>query len=149
MGNRRNNYYDATIRRMVTESLQRKEEDFCRLHQKDPDDVLVHYLQEHTRILGHTPHEKEILGWTLILARFGSWQAAICKAGLSPPNTPNKISLFRCYIQEEALQKELYAQKKARKKEAARIREQEREKKKRMHQNDQPDPPEIINETCP
>ena len=144
MGNRRNNYYDATIRRMVQESLQRKESSFFAEHGQDSDEALIKYLRESAALLGHTPHEKEILGTELILQRFGSWQEAVARAGLNPPNTPNKPTRFRLYVLEEQAQKTLYAQKKATKKENARIRERERAKK-RAEQTDPPAEPEIIN----
>ena len=144
MGNRRNNYYDATIRRMVQESLEQKENAFLSEHEQDSDEALAQYLRESAAGLGHTPHEKEILGTELILRRFGSWQEAIKKAGLNPPNTPNKPTRFQRYILEEQAQKKLYAQKKAQKKEAARIRETERAKKRAEH-SDPPARPEIIN----
>ena len=139
MGTRRNNYYDATICRMVAKSLQEQEDAFLEQHRNDPEASLLRYIQENALRLGHTPHEKEILGSELILLRFGSWQEALCKAGLSPPTTPDRVTHFQRYIQEEKAQKERYAQKKAEKKELARIREQERMKKKQTQQNGQPE----------
>lgn len=149
MKNKRNSLYDATIRRNVSESLRKQEEVFSAEHENDSDEMLLHYLQKNAMELGHTPHEREILGGKLIMLRFGSWQTAICKAGLSPPTTPDKPSQFQRVMQEEQRQKALYAQKKAQKKEAARARELAREQKKRSQQKDQPGNPEIINEACP
>ena len=120
---KRNNYYDAAIRRMVKESLEKKEEAFAQLHEQDSDEMLLEYIRQQAEALGHSPHEKEILGSGLILQRFGDWHRALELAGLPRPNAPDKRSGFLLYIEEEKLQKQLYAQKKLEKKQLARQRE--------------------------
>ena len=59
--------YEATIRRMVTEALNEKEERFAVEHSSDTDAQLVMYLRQCAAGLGYTPHAKEIVGWQYLL----------------------------------------------------------------------------------
>lgn len=131
MQSKRNNYYDATIRRMVQESIERKNEEFAQAHGGDTDGELLAYLKETTQKLDHSPHPREILGAELICRRFGSWESALVLAELPLPSTPDKISAFQLWIDEEAEQKRIYAHRKVIKKQMARIREAQRAMRKK------------------
>lgn len=128
---KRNNLYEATIRRMVQESLERKNNEFIQSHSAEPDGLLLDYLKETAEKLGHAPHQREILGSELLVERFGSWEAALTRARLPMPSTPDKLSAFKLYQDEELEQKQVYAHRKAIKKQMARIREAQREKRKK------------------
>ena len=111
----RNDIYEAVIRKMVNQALEEQEECFEEIHGKDTDEALILYLQDSARELGYSPRYKEIIGWKLICERFGSWGAAIEKAGLHLSSSCPVERLPR--IQEEVRkQKELYRQRKAEKK---------------------------------
>ena len=118
----RNNIYDATIKRMVTEALEAQEREFARNRGNDSDEQLLSYLQSCAQHLGHTPWPREIVGGSLIEERFGSWQTAIVKAKLPMPITPDKLTGFARYQEEEERQKVRYREKKAAKKQIARQR---------------------------
>lgn len=112
----RNNIYEATIRRMVRQALDKRNEEFRELHKMDTDELLLQYLRNCARELSHSPHPEEIIGWKLLTERFGSWPQALALAGLSKPTTPNTPSKFKLIIEEEARQKQIYRERKAEKK---------------------------------
>lgn len=118
----RNNIYEATIKRMVNEALDAQEQEFTANRGADSDEQLLSYLQLCAKALGYTPWPREIVGGSLIEQRFGSWQTAIEKANLPMPTTPDKLTGFARYQEEEARQKIRYREKKAAKKQRARER---------------------------
>ena len=118
----RNNIYEATIKRMVNEALEAQEQEFAQNRGSDSDEQLLAYLQFCTQLLGHTPWPREIVGGSLIEQRFGSWQMAIVKAKLPMPTTPDKLTGFARYQEEEERQKIRYREKKAAKKQKAQQR---------------------------
>lgn len=113
---RRNNIYEATIKRMVNAALEVQEQEFSANRSADSDEQLLGYLCFCAGMLGHTPWPREIVGGSLIEKRFGTWQIARIKAKLPKPSTPDKISGFARYQEETQRQKELYREKKAAKK---------------------------------
>ena len=129
----RQNMYQAVINRMVHEALTQKHEAFVQEHQYDTDDQLLQYLRECARQLGHSPHQKEIIGWPLFIARFGNWHDALRQAHLQIPRTANTPSKFKIVVEEENRQKLLYRERKAQKKRIAQQRIAQQEQKKREH----------------
>ena len=111
----RNEIYESVIRKMVQQALEEQELEFTRDHAFDTDEQLLDYIRQYAGIFQYAPRYKEIIGWKLITERFGSWGAAIEKAGLHLSSSCSVERLPR--IQEEVRkQKELYRQKKAEKK---------------------------------
>ena len=111
----RNEIYESVIRKMVQQALDEQELEFTRDHAFDTDEQLLDYIREYASVFRYSPRYKEIIGWKLITERFGSWGAAIEKAGLHLSSSCSVEKLPR--IQEEVRkQKELYRQKKAEKK---------------------------------
>ena len=111
----RNEIYESVIRKMVLQSLDEQELEFTRDHAFDTDEQLLDYIREYAAVFYYAPRYKEIIGWKLITERFGSWGAAIEKAGLHISSSCPVERLPR--IQEEVRkQKELYRQRKAEKK---------------------------------
>ena len=133
---KRNQIYDAVINRMVQEGLAKKEMDFRMEHEKDTDEELLQYLRLQAKALKHAPWPKEIVGWDLIMERFGGWLEAINKAELPMMHTPNGLTKFQLYQDEVELQKRMYrknnAEKKAKRiqRNKERVKRQEAEKKK-------------------
>lgn len=119
----RNNIYEATIKRMVNEALEAQEQEFAQNRGGDSDERLLAYLQFCAELLGHTPWSREIVGGSLIEARFGSWEKALDKAKLPKPTTQDKLTGFTRYIEETERQKVVYRQKKAAKKQKAQQRQ--------------------------
>ena len=126
--------YQATIRRMVTESLNKKEECFAGEHSSDTDAQLAAYLRKCAADLGYTPHAKEIVGWQYLLERFGTWEQAICAARLKLPTTPNTPSKFQLVLDEYEHQQMLYRQRKAEKKQKHQQRLQEQAVKRKQYE---------------
>lgn len=112
----RHNIYDGAIRKMVTQALEAREEQFREAHKADTDAQLAAYLRMCAAKLQHTPWPGEILGGTVIAERFGSWEKALSAANLPWPRSDNRPNTFRRVQQEELRQKEIYRQKKAEKK---------------------------------
>ena len=111
----RNEIYESVIRKMVMQALDAQELQFTRDHAFDSDELLLNYIREQACVFHHAPRYKEIIGWKLICQRFGSWNAAIEKAGLHVSSGCSVEKLPR--IQEEVQkQKKLYRQKQAEKK---------------------------------
>ena len=115
----RQNIYEGTIRRMVTQALEAQEEEFRREHESDTDGQLIAYLRQCAMELQHVPWPGEILGGTVIAQRFGSWEKALAAAKLSPPKGRKKPDTFLRVKEEESRQKEIYRRHKAEKKRLA------------------------------
>lgn len=125
----RNNIYEATIKRMVTQALDAQEQEFTLHRSGDSDEQLLDYLRYCATVLNHTPWPREIVGGSLIEQRFGTWQKALLKAKLPMPSMPDKISGFARYQEETERQKMLYREKKAAKKQRAQQRLKEQKEK--------------------
>lgn len=125
----RNNIYDATIKRMVNEALETKEQEFAQNRGGDSAEQLLAYLQFCAELLGHTPWSREIVGGRLIEDRFGSWENALAKAKLPKPITQDKLTGFARYIEETERQKVVYREKKAAKKQKAQQRQKMQKEK--------------------
>ena len=128
----RNNIYEATIKRMVTEALDAQEREFLLSHGSDTDEQLLTYLRDCTGKLKHTPWPREIVGGSMIEQRFGTWRNAVLKARLPLPNTPDKTACFARMQEETERQKILYREKKAAKKQRAQNRLQEQKEKQKQ-----------------
>ena len=118
----RHNIYEATIRRMVQQSLELQEQAFSKEHEADTDQQLLMYLRTHAIRLNHSPWPGEIVGGSYIEERLGSWHRALMLAKLPEPRTPNKQKTFVRYQEEVEQQKEMYRQRKAEKKRLAQKR---------------------------
>ncbi len=126
----RNEIYESVIRKMVMQALDEQELQFKRDHAIDSDEQLLDYIREQAAVFHYAPRYKEIIGWKLICERFGSWGAAIEKAGLHLSSSCSIEKLPR--IQEEVRkQKELYRQKRAEKKLLSEQRRVQQEAKKK------------------
>ena len=112
----RTHIYETAINRMVNQALEDQEQEFIRNRSGDSEEQLLSYLQFCANLLGHTPWPREIIGGRMIEERFGSWDAALKKAKLPRPTTPDKPSCFARYYQERERQKQVYREKKAAKK---------------------------------
>ena len=127
----RQNIYEGTIRKMVTQALEAKEAEFREAHGADSDGQLIVYLRLCAEKLQHSPWPGEILGGTVILERFGSWEKALAAANLPRPRGENKPGSFLRVQREEERQKEIYRQRKAEKKvlsEQRRLRQEAKRK---------------------
>lgn len=127
----RQNIYEGAIRKMVTQALEAREEEFRKEHESDTDAQLLAYLRLCAVKLQHTPWPGEILGGTVIEERFGSWENALTSANLPRPRNENKMSSFRRVKEEEARQKEIYRQRKAEKKILAQQRRMQQEARRK------------------
>ena len=128
----RNNIYEATIRRMVKEALEAQEQEFACNRGNDSDEQLLGYLCFCASLLGHTPWPWEIVGGSMIEARFGSWETALANAKLPLPTTPDKLTGFTRYVEETKRQKLVYREKKAAKKQKAQQRRKAQKEKQRI-----------------
>ena len=111
----RQNIYEATIRRMVQEALEQQEQDFRQQHAQDSDEQLLAYLRAWAIRKQHTPWPGEIVGGKFIQERFGSWNRALLLARLPAPKTANQSKSFARVREETEKQKEIYRQRKAKK----------------------------------
>lgn len=130
----RNNIYDGVIRKMVTQTLEAQEAEFKEEHRADTDEQLLDYLRSQALALHHVPWPGEILGGTVIAERFGSWDLALRRAGLSAPQGENKSACFARVQQEEERQKEIYRCRKAEKKQQAEKRRNQQAARKKAAQ---------------
>lgn len=126
----RNNIYEATIKRMVTQALEKQEQEFLEAHSTDTDEQLLTYLRQSAVQLGHAPWPREIVGGSYIEQRFGTWKNALLRAKLPRPSIPNDLSGFVRIQEERARQEVAYRRKKAEKKLRAQQRQAQQAKKK-------------------
>ena len=128
----RNDIYESVIRRMVAQALEEQERQFAEDHGADSEEQLIGYVRRQAELLCYTPRFKEIIGWKLITRRFGSWELALKRAGLTPvPNCP--VSQLPRIEAEVEKQKELYRQRKAEKKLRAQQRMKAQNAKKKQN----------------
>ena len=122
----RQDIYNAVIHRMVQESLTAKHEAFAQEHAQDTTEQLVTYIRACAVRLGHSPHQKEVIGWPMLTERFGTWGNALRVARLPFPRTPNNPAQFALMLDEIEEQKRIYRERKAEKKIRAQKRMAER-----------------------
>lgn len=127
----RQNIYNSVINRMVQEALAAKNEAFAQAHIGDTTEQLAAYIRACAIKLGHSPHQKEVIGWPMLTERFGTWENALDAAGLSLPKTPNNPSQFAIVLEETEEQKRIYRERKAEKKQRAQARAAEQAGKRR------------------
>lgn len=127
---RRNQIYESVINKRTAQSLQKREQEFEELHRDDCDKALLEYVLREALRLGHAPGEKEIVGWTYLISRFGSWGNVLKKASLKnyKSNHSGDCNILR--MEETERQKLLYRERKREKKIKAQKRlAQQKEKK--------------------
>ena len=124
---RRNQIYESVINKRTTQSLQKKEHEFVELHKVDSDKQLLEYVLKEALRLGHAPGEKEIVGWTYLISRFGSWDKVLEKASLKKNKSYYSEGANTLRQAEVERQKALYRERKQEKK----IKAQERLKKQK------------------
>ena len=96
--------------------LEQKEEDFAIAHAQDSDAELLVYLRQCAAELRHSPWPREIVGWKYLTERFEDWNEMLRRAHLPMPTTANKVSSFQLMLEETKYQKQVYRQKKEKKK---------------------------------
>ena len=127
---RRNQIYEAVINKRTTQSLLKMEHEFEELHRDDSDNVLVEYVIQEALRLGHVPGKEEIVGWSYLISRFGSWDKVLSKASLKKNRDGFSEGTNTLRMAEIERQKALYKEKKREKKIKAQERvKQQREKK--------------------
>jgi hypothetical protein len=129
----RQHIYNAVIHRMVQESLAAKHEAFAQEHAQDTTEQLVTYIRACAVRLGHSPHQKEVIGWPMLTERFGTWGNALRVARLPFPRTPNNPAQFALMLDEIEEQKRIYRERKAEKKIRAHKRMAEQARKQKEH----------------
>lgn len=124
---RRNQIYESVINKRTTQSLQKKEHEFEELHKDDSDRTLLEYVLREALKLGHVPVEKEIVGWSYLITRFGSWNNVLEKTSLNKHKSDHPGGGNTLRQAEIEHQKILYREKKREK----RIKAQERLKQQK------------------
>ena len=124
---RRNQIYESVINKRATQSLQKHEHEFEELHRDDSEKELLEYVLREALRLGHAPGEKEIVGWTYLISRFGSWDKVLEKVSLKKNKGNYSGSANTLRQAEVERQKALYRERKQERK----IKAQERLKKQK------------------
>ena len=65
----RQDIYNSVINRRVRESMEAKQNAFAEAHRQDTYLQLIDYIRSCALQLGHTPHQKEVIGWPFITER--------------------------------------------------------------------------------
>lgn len=128
----RHNIYEAAIKRMVAQAIEKQEREYLEAHQSDTDEQLLTYLRQYAIAIGHTPWPREIPGGFLIEQRFGTWQNALNSAKLPRPITPDNLMSFGRIKEEQARQETVYRQRKAEKKLRAQQRQAQQARNKQF-----------------
>lgn len=88
--------------------MEARDAAFAERHAETPLLQLAQYLRKCADTLKHSPSPNEVDGGDFIEQRFGSWEAAMLAARLSPPKSMRKLSDTARYKQEKAIQEPLY-----------------------------------------
>lgn len=96
------------IAKRTRAALEARDAAFAERHAETPLLQLAQYLRKCADTLKHSPSPNEVDGGDFIEQRFGSWEAAMLAARLSPPKSMRKLSDTARYKQEKAIQEPLY-----------------------------------------
>ena len=95
--------YRAISQQLVKDALHEKERQFSQMHSADTQEQLCAYLRQCAKKLGYTPHPVEVIGSSVMIQRFTSWDNAIKLAGLKPiqeTKDPPLLTLTKLYRDE-------------------------------------------------
>ena len=71
---KRGDAFERILNRKIEEALSERQKLFPQEHREDSEEVLLNYVRDFTRELGHTPNSNEIIGGEYLKERFGSWE---------------------------------------------------------------------------
>ena len=103
------------IAKRTRAALEARDAAFAERHAETPLLQLAQYLRRCADTLKHSPSPNEVDGGDFIEQRFGSWEAAMWKARLSPPTSMRKLKDTARYKQEKAIQEPLYREERKKK----------------------------------
>ena len=138
---KRGDAFERILNRKIEEALSERQKLFPQEHREDSEEVLLNYVRDFTKELGHTPNSNEIIGGEYLKERFGSWEKLLTKAGLPQPGRAAEFKHRLIYKQEKERQLALWRQEKAIKQEEKKLRqlkkaEKKAEKQKRMEEQE-------------
>ncbi len=85
---------------------ERSREAYAKAHSADTDEELLDRLRQYAAKKGKTPSKDEYPGSGLLKERFGSWQAAVLKAGLELRHAERSKRAARKLMSEEERRRE-------------------------------------------
>ena len=103
-----NQWYEREMDRRTIRALREKNEEFRLRHAGSPDSVLLTYVIQRARVLGHAPQPAEVIGSRVMIERFGSWEQVIKAAGLRPRTGANKLMPTEIFMDERRAKARLY-----------------------------------------
>lgn len=107
-------------------ALKERDEAFAARHAETPLPQLARYLKRCAETLKHSPSPAEVDGGAFIEERFGSWEAAMRLAKLSPPKSMRKLKDTARYKAEKVRQEPLFREERKKKKQLKRERADQR-----------------------
>ena len=114
------------ISKRTEAALKERDEAFAARHGETPLPQLARYLHRCSLSLGHSPSPNEVDGGSFIEERFGSWEAAMRLAKLSPPTSMRKLRDTARYKSERKRQEPLFREERKKKKQLKRERADQR-----------------------
>lgn len=117
---------ERQIAKRTKAALEARDAEFAEQHAETPLPQLAQYLRRCAETLKHSPSPSEVDGGDFIETRFGSWEAAMREAKLSPPKSMRKLSDTARYKGEKARQEPLYREERKKKKQFKRERADQR-----------------------
>lgn len=107
-------------------ALKERDAAFAERHAETPLPQLAQYLKRCAETLKHSPSPAEVDGGAFIEERFGSWEAAMRLAKLSPPKSMRKLKDTARYKAEKVRQEPLFREERKKKKQLKRERADQR-----------------------
>ncbi len=114
------------IAKRAEAALKERDAAFAERHAETPLPQLARYLKRCAETLKHSPSPAEVDGGDFIETRFGSWEAAMRLAKLSPPKSMRKLKDTARYKGEKARQEPLFREERKKKKQLKRERADQR-----------------------
>ena len=111
-------WFDKKVHARVTVALEQKHQRFIQDNKNTPDYLLLEYVRQCAKVLGHTPGSGEVIGGDYIAARFGNWFCVIEAAGLHRPGKQPPLTKRFIYQQEYKLQAKQFKQEREEQKKA-------------------------------
>ena len=109
---RRYEMYDSVITNRTKKALEKMEHEFCEAHKDDSDKALIDYVLQEALRLGHAPREKEIVGWSYLAQRFGSWGDLLAAASLEKYQDGASEEEYALVVSETERQKAIFKERK-------------------------------------
>lgn len=122
-------WFAKKVEQLTILELKNKNAKYTQEHSGDSPEMLLAYLVDCTKELGHSPDQCEVLGGDYIAYRFGNWETAMNQAMLPMTKSISDQTKTKLYKDEYKIQSKLFMH------EIQRRRRERREEQEKRREN--------------